>query len=232
MKRVWWVVGVVLGVVVLLVIADRVTASLVESGVEDAWGDEGATGQSVAIDGFPVLTQLAAGELAQIDGSADSMRIGTVTIEDVSFTGTGVQTSAPHRADSVEASGLLPVAGLESVVADQLGEGSTVAVVGGELSLTGAGLLSAVTATVTPVARDGGVVAEVDAVQVGGATVDIDDLPGFLAPLLGDLVDGFDVPLGLPAEISVDRVEVTDTGLRAGLSGSDVALDDLVVELS
>ncbi len=230
MKRVWWVLAVVLGIVLLLVVADRITAAVVESGAEDAWGDEGATGQSVAIGGFPVLTQLAAGELGDVSGSADTMVIGDVTIEDVAFTGSDVQTEAPHLAGAVEGAGTLPLAGLEELVAQEAGEGTSVAVVDGELTLTGTGALSAVTVAVEPRAEDGGVVAEVSSIAVGGATVSLDDLPDFLDSLLGDVLDGFEIPLGLPEEISVDAVEVTDAGLRATLSGQDVVLDDLVTE--
>lgn len=232
MKRVWWILVAVVAVVVLAVVADRVTASMIGSGIEDSLTDNGAVDPAVEVGGFPVLTQLAGGELRDVSGTADAVNVGGVTIKDVAFAATDVGTSAPHRAAEVSASGLLPVASLEAVVAGRMGDGATVEIVDGELTLAGQGLLSAVAVTVMPRAVDGGVVAEVDTIRIGGAAVDVEDLPPFLAPLLGDITDGFDVPLGLPEDVGVDTVDVTDEGLHATMSGNDVALDELTLARS
>jgi hypothetical protein len=227
MKRlVGWLVAVV-ALVVVAVVADRVTVRAAENGAVTAFEQQAddVTGAQIDIRGFPFLTQLVAGELDHVTGSADTASFGGYAVSDVQVDARGVGTSEPYTIASGTASGVVAAASLEEVVREESGLDVELTADGDVLGLGLAVLGLDLTVDVVPrVAGPDTLAVDVQAVRTPVGVVSVDDLPAGVAGALGDLR----VPLDLPEGVALESVAVAEGGVRVGVSGTDVAAGSLV----
>src|SRR5690606_16262641 len=178
----------------------------------------------VVIDGFPFLTQVAAGRLAEVRGTTRALVVDGWELQQVRVTARGVQPEEPYRAETVEINVTVPAGTLQTAMNDALPlPGSplrvetredalprSVPVVGFEL-----------TALLEPDVRDGGIGVEVEAVTAGSAA-----LPNDVTARLEELVGGLQIRLPqLPDGLAPTRLAVENDGLHVRLEGHDVELD-------
>ncbi|MCB7135982.1 LmeA family phospholipid-binding protein [Cellulosimicrobium marinum] len=227
MKRLVGVLVVLVLLVGAAVVADRVAVRSAERGAVTAFEEEAqdVSGATVDITGFPFLTQLVGGELTHVTGSADSATFGGYAVTDLDVDARGVSTSAPHTIASGTASGVIADTSLQDALREQSGLEATVTADGDVLAL-GLDLLGLdLTVDVTPrVAGPDTLAVDVDAVRTALGVVSVEDLPDVVARGLTDL----QVPLDLPDGVTLDAVQVADGGVRVTVSGTDVAVEDLV----
>jgi hypothetical protein len=185
-------------------------------------GVEGATGEpAVEIAGFPFLTQLASGSLDDVMVDVDSATFAGVPLHDVDLRARGVSTSAPYRADRAVVHGSLTTADLERLVAERTDADVDLAVADDRLTATLQVLRADVTAELVPAAQGDAIAVDVVRVTLGGAVIDVEDLPRAVAGRLQDLT----VPVeGLPAGLALTDVAVQGDGLRVTATGTDVVL--------
>jgi hypothetical protein len=98
MKRWWWAVGALVALVLVLVVVDRVTVRVAESTAVRSMeqGDVELTDANLDIQGFPFLTQVAAGELGHVTGTATAATFGGYTVTDVRIDARDVSTTDPY----------------------------------------------------------------------------------------------------------------------------------------
>lgn len=179
-----------------------------------------APGAEVEIDGFPFLTQVAAGRLAEVRGRAEEASFDGVSLTDVRVAVRGVSPREPYRAETVEINADVPVETLTAVFRQELPvleraiEIDTVPD-GLLLSTEIAGVELAV--GLQPVLDDGEIGFRLGELVVGrSASQEVLDV-------LDQALDRlrFEVP-GLPDGLAVTRLAVTDEGVRFRLEGTDI----------
>lgn len=174
----------------------------------------------VTVEGFPFLTQLAAGELDSVRVRADGVATEGVRLLDVTAHARAVTVEEPATAGRLDLDGTLPDETLQQLVDEEV-QGVTVtsAADGVRLSTELLGLDLALVAM--PEVADGGISVRVTSVDLGGAELDTEDL----APLVDeDLLDlELDVP-DLPLGLRLVDVVPGDGGLQLSLTGEDVVL--------
>lgn len=215
----------VLLVLVLLVgaawVADTVLRSRAETriaGELDAAVPGVERPPDVTIEGFPFLTQVAAGELQSVRLAAPAATVADVRLEDVVVRLREVSTAAPYTAGRAEMTALLtPAAATAALGLD----GVELAVRGAELVLTTdlLGLPLDAVLAVRPEGRD--VVVDVTGFVLAGVGVDAAELPGGIADALAGL--RFEVT-GLPAGTSLTAVRVVPAGIEVAAAGEDLDL--------
>ncbi|PFG21057.1 LmeA family phospholipid-binding protein [Serinibacter salmoneus] len=226
---------VVLALVALLV-ADRVTAAVVGSRISAVMTtDLAAQDARAGVAGFPFLTQLAAGELRQVNASAGSITLEGVELENVAVDASDLPIRGEVIAGSVSLAGTLPTTSLQGLVTEAVQErgglvGAAVevtvstgdGVIGLEAAILGFGLLEV---DVTPRA-DGDVIhLDITDVRLEGTDVDLASLPFGLGDLLLEaLSDATPTISGLPPGMALTEVRVTDAGVRVRAVGSEVDL--------
>jgi archaellum component FlaF (FlaF/FlaG flagellin family) len=223
-------VGVVVGVVVVaggaFVVADRVSAHHAEQRIATAVEQnlDGVVGTPrVHVEGFPFLTQLAAGSLDHVTGTIDGATLSGVSARDVVFDGRDVTTTEPYSVGDATVTATLPTAAVQQLVDQRTGLDVDLAVSGDALRASGSVLGVTLTADLEPHATDGKLTVDVQKVTVGGLTVSVDDLPGGLGDRLQDLT----IPVtGLPTGMGLADVAVVDDGLRVTATGEDVRLEE------
>lgn len=208
------------------VVADRVFHARAQSEVLGAISEHVALapGADIEIDGFPFLTQVRAGRLAEVRGSAPEIALDGVVLTAVRAAARGVSPEAPFQAETVELNADVPVRTVRAVLVRELPllDGVIeIDVVDSRLRLTttigGFDLAVGLEPTLLD-GRIGFVVGEVladDDVVLEG---------GLLGPL-NDALAGvrFDIP-ALPEGLAPTRLGVIDEGLRVRLEGTDVVL--------
>lgn len=207
--------------------ADRYAAHRVERQIT-AELTEAAAGQGVhtEIAGPLFFPQVVGGSLAQVDVQADQVQLQELVITDVTGTAAGVSTDEPRTLERLTVTGTLPVATLQSLLSGvaavpdalllDVADGRLVA----ELTVLGATLR----ATADPVVREGAIYLQPRELMLGGAQLDLANLPGTVDDLIGSLA----VPTSaLPEGLSPAAIEVVDGGLRLTVTGTDLALADL-----
>lgn len=190
-------------------IAKELTAAVEVEGVPD-----------VTVEGFPFLTQLAAGELDSVRARADGVATAGVRLLDVTAHAQAVTVAQPSTAGRLDLQGTLPDETLQQLVDEQVpGVRVSSAEDGVHLSTEVLGLDLALVAA--PEVADGGIAVRVTQVRLGGAAIDAKDLAPLVGPDLLELeVEVPDLPLGLRL---VDA-RPGDGGLRLTLAGEDVVL--------
>ncbi|WP_393081276.1 DUF2993 domain-containing protein [Streptomyces sp. LN704] len=243
--RIILVVTVILGG--LFVIADRVAVGFAENKAADRIrSSEGLAGTpDVSIEGFPFLTQVAAGELDDVkigikdyEASAEGAKGaagGTIRIDTLNAEMHGVRFNGDYSsATANSASGSATVSYAELLKAakaqpTEVAPAVTAQVIG--LSDGGNGKIKVeITATVLGKKLPRPVSVLSSATVVGGNTVKVhaDGLP----KLGVDLVEGrirtvtdFEQKIdGLPGGIKLDRIEAAANGVDISVKGSDVKL--------
>ncbi|MBV1936612.1 DUF2993 domain-containing protein [Streptomyces sp. BV286] len=246
--RILLIVTVILGG--LFVIADRVAVGFAEDEAADRLKtNEGlATTPDVSIKGFPFLTQVAGGELDEVEvgikdyeadtsgatggtggGAPAKIRIDNLDarMKGVAFSGdySSAKAASATGTATISYDELLKAAKAEPV---DVATGVTAKVVG--LSDGGNGKIKVeVEATVlgTKLPRP---VSVLSSVSVKGDTVEVraDSLPNLGVQLAEDrvrLITDFRQKIdGLPGGIRIDKVEAADKGVDIGVKGSNVSL--------
>lgn len=227
------VATVVLVLLVVLAVGGTVVDRFLVARTEDRllakareWADL-AEGSAVEIDGFPFLTQVAAGRLSEVRGTAPALVVEGLELEDVRVAVRGVAPEDPYPAEAVEINAVIPVGTLRTAVsgaADLPGDLLRLDVVDGSLQLgiEVAGLEVAV--LLEPAVVDGAIGVRLGEVLVGDA-----DLPGPAVGALDDLLDDVRLQIpGLPEGLVPTRVAVEGEGLAVRLEGSDVELGEWI----
>ncbi|WP_324649255.1 DUF2993 domain-containing protein [Georgenia sp. H159] len=220
---------VILVLIVVLVVGGVVLDRLMVARTEDELlatareHVELADDADVVIDGFPFLTQVLAGRLAEVRGESTALVTEGMELRDVRVTARGVQPEEPYRAETVEINAEVPVATLRSALADAVdlpGDPLSLDVADGvmQLGVDVAGL--ELTALVDPVVVGGAVALELGEVMVAGASVPRPVVDA-LADQLGDV--RLEIP-GLPDGLVPTRLAVGADGLEVRLAGTDVEL--------
>lgn len=216
---------------VVLVVADRVAASVVQQRIATTLEKNlQASDVEVSVAGFPFLTQLAGGSLADVTGHAATMIVGGVMVEDVDLTAAGVPVSG-GATSSVAITGLVPTASLQVLLDQHTADldwlGNLTVTPERErlqVALNLAGVID-VGVDVEPVAAGRSVGLRLTSVVAGGVTVDPLSLPFGLGEQLVDLLGTFTVSLEeLPAGLEITAAQVTPEGLWVTAAGQDVVL--------
>jgi hypothetical protein len=236
--RVLLIIAVILGG--LFVAADRLAVHFAEGEVADRLKtQEGlTTTPSVDIKGFPFLTQVAGGELDDVevgmkDYDADTGTSGgSIRIDDLNAAMKGVAFSGDYSsATASTAAGtatiaydqLLKAAGSEEA---RLPLGVTAKVVG--LSDGGNGKIK-VDIKISALEKPVSVLSTVSVVDGDTVRVHADSIPSFGNITLADSdvrsIADFDQKIeGLPGGIKLDKVEAGANGVEIAVKGSDVKL--------
>ena len=199
------------GLAVALAGADRLLAAVVGRGAGRrlaAFLGNGS-GAEVRITSAPFLTQLAAGVYREIEVTAAAFTVGGLEFRGLSARLSQVQ--APVRrllgrrglvAGQVTAIMTMPL----SVIADRLPRGIELRRQGADLAISGWALLMPVSGTLA-------VTADGQRISVVPRVLGVPSLVGFVVALPG-----------LPPELYIQALQVTDTGLEVTVSGDNVNL--------
>ena len=223
MKRPVIMVVIVLAVVMVLiggaVVADRGAKATAENTITNAVRDAvpGATGISTSVSGIPVATQLARGSLSHVTVSMLTLPANGVVLDDVIVDVTQVTTTAPYRAQDVEATASIPTAALQS----KLGDGWSLrtdgtAIVASLTSIPGA------QARIVPSVNSGALALTLDSVTIFGAQIDGSLVPKAVTDKLDELARSV---AGLPFGLTLASVKVTPAGVDLVATGHDVTLE-------
>jgi hypothetical protein len=186
---------------------------------------QNVTGARLHIGGFPFVTQLMAGRLGHVTGSAHTATLGQVSVSDVSVDAYGVQTTPPYTIDHGVAWGNVSMETLTGLINDHSSVKVTVTAHDGMLTIQTSllGLIASVDVVPRVVARDS---VGIDAVSahLGSQAINVRELPLGI----GDAVQSLRVGFHLPDRVSVDAVTVLDGSLRIQISGQGIIPGELV----
>lgn len=220
------VLGVVLVLCLLVMVgavaADRFLHARTERELTEAVARETGGAATVEVLGFPFLTQVAGGHLDHVQLHAEAWSDGRLRLENIDAEGFAVTTAEPYTAQRARASALVPLGTIQHVVDDLGAPVALTAGTDGERVTLTAPLFGGVEVGLAAEVRPAGPAIELDVVEatLGGVAVSFEDLG------LGPELRTVTVPLeGLPAGLTVDRVEVLAEDVRVEVSGRDVVLD-------
>ena len=199
------------GLAVALAGTDRLLAVVVSRGAARRLGAVlgSGSGAAVRITSAPFLTQLAAGVYREIEVTAAAFTAGGIEFRGLSARLS--QVHAPARrllgrrglvAGRVTAIMTMPL----SVIADRLPRGLELRRQGADLAISGWALLMPVSGTLA-------VTADGQRISVVPRVLGVPSLVGFAVALPG-----------LPPELYIQTLQVTDTGLEVTVSGDNVNL--------
>ncbi|WP_200306741.1 LmeA family phospholipid-binding protein [Streptomyces adelaidensis] len=238
--RILVIVAVILGA--LSVVADRVAVGFAEDEVADQLKtSEGlTTTPEVSINGFPFLTQVATGELDDVEVGIKDFEAGTgnadesIRIDDLKANMRGVAFSSDYSsATAASATGTATIAYDELLTAAKseptdVGLGFTARVVG--LSDGGKGKIK-VAVEIDPPALEPQTVSVLSTVSVKGDTVEVqaDSLPSLggadvAENVVRSITDFQQAIDNLPGGIKLDKVEAAPDGVEITVKGSNVEL--------
>ena len=176
---------------------------------------------SVAIEGFPFLTQVAASRLGSVRLSAPEATVEGLRLEDVVVRVHGVTTEPPYVAESAELTALARPDDVEAVLGLP---DMDLGVDDGELVATAdvLGIPVDIALGVRPAGRE--VVVDVVALEMGGFRVDSSELPAALAAQLEGLRFAIS---GLPEGMVLTDVVVVADGVRLSAAAEHLAIGTL-----
>ncbi|GAB3059419.1 DUF2993 domain-containing protein [Sediminivirga luteola] len=225
-RRIGLALSAVLVVAVLLgaaLAADRWAHAEAERRIGGALIDaaDDVSGLSVDVAGFPFLLQYATGSLREVRLQADSVAYAGLDYTDVDVTARGVPASGEGTIDEARMSALIPGETLTRAAQEDpaIPENVEVAAQDGQLVVTARYLGFALEADMVPRAQGREIAVDVLAVRMGGVTVQVDSLPGFLGDLVQDLRIGMEA---LPEGVQLTDVTVEDDAVRIAVAGQDV----------
>ena len=212
---------IVLTLVIGVIAADRVVDFTTEERIAE--GLEPYGDADVNVEGFPVLTQMAAGELNTVHITADQARYENVDFTDVDVKLFDVPVDTSRPIGTVEASAVLPLSTIESLASDHasLPEDMSFETIDGELFVKGSLLGQDLLIGIDPKEESRRVVVNATTIRLGSAEVAVDSIPSFLTSSISDIVIDLDF---LPAGLEVTNIEATDSGLAIRLHGTGVSL--------
>ncbi len=212
---------VVLTLIVGAIAADRIVDSLTEQRIAEGLKSYGET--EVDVEGFPVLTQLAAGRL-------DAVRVtaAKATYEGIDFTNVDaklfdVPTDSSRPVGTVDAEATIPLTTIDRLAKEKasLPDGMAFDSSASGLVLTGSLLGQDVRIGIDTRAEARRILVSATTLQLGSAQVDLSTLPGFLTSAISDIVIDLET---LPAGLELTDIKPADDGLRVSLHGSGVML--------
>lgn len=220
--------SVLLVLLVVLAVAGTVVDRVAVARTEDQLLAEArqqlelAEDADVEIDGFPFLTQVVAGELAEVRATSSALVLEGFELRDVRVALRRVAPEEPYPAETVEINAVVPVETLGLVLARELGLETppSLEVVGDrmqvDVEVAGVGLA----VLVAPVLVDGAITLELGEVSVGGASI-----PDVVVDALGERLRDVRVEVpGLPEGLVPTRLAVGRDAVELRLEGSDVEL--------
>lgn len=182
----------------------------------------GAQEPSVDIGGFPFLTQLARGRLADVQMSSARLSVEDLEITDVAVRARDVTVGRPARVGHLELAGTVTPDSLSRAVAGRTGVSLQIGARDGALSASTRALGVPLEIDLAPQAGGAVLVLETTAVRLGGLSVDPSALPGGL----GDRLQRIELPLtGLPDGLRLTDARASSAGLTLALAGTDVVLE-------
>lgn len=215
----------------LLLVGDRVAASLAESAVaSEVQSSTPLTAEpEVDVTGFPFLTQALAGRYEQVEVRATDVPAGDLTLRRLDATLTGVQVPlsdvvsgsvGPVPVERVRARALVSYDELERRAGDRR---LSLEPAGDRVRVTGSVQVLGQTLSATALSRlevvDGDLVVTAESYEVGNQAVD--DL---LSRALGDRLD-LRIPVtGLPYGLTVTGVDVRPEGVSVVASATGTVL--------
>jgi len=212
-----WIValGLLAVLVVLLVIADQVAKAYAQNAIATKLqSSSGLSAKpSVAIEGFPFLTQVAAHDIGAIDLSASDVQAGKLDISSVKARATGVHLNSSFNSatiDQIAGTALIPFDALSTATGAQ----------GVTITADPAGGPNTVKVSVGPLT------ATAQIVQTGSSRIMVrmESLNGIAASIIGSLPNyTIQVPK-LPAGLQVRGVSVTDQGIIVDVSAQNTSL--------
>jgi len=199
----------------LFVIADHIAKTYAENAIASKLQSSSglSTKPSVAIEGFPFLTQVAARDIRAIDLSASDIQTGKLDISSVKARATGV-----HLNSSLNNATIDQITGTALISFDALANATGAQ--GLTITADPAGGPNAVKVSVGPLT------ATAQITQTGSSqiTVRMESLNGIAASILGSLRSyTIQVP-ELPAGLQVRGVSVTDQGIVVDVSAQNTSL--------
>ncbi|MFD1718817.1 DUF2993 domain-containing protein [Georgenia deserti] len=225
-RRILLVAALVALLLLLALVADRVLHARAEARIAGQITEAMSLEEEpdITVDGFPFLTQLAAGELSSVRGAAEGVVLDTpdqaVEIRRVRVHARQVTTGDPARVGDLRLSGTVTDATIRSWVRDRL-PGAEVATTDAGVEISGELLGLPVALDAEPQVREDALVVQVTGARLGDGAVELATLRSLVPDDLLELeIDVSDLPLGLRPEAA----ETVDGGVRLSLSGRDVTL--------
>lgn len=205
-----------------IIAADRVVDYTTESKIASSFEPYGDA--DVNVEGFPVLTQMAGGELNTVHVEADRAQYENVDFADVDAKLFEVPVDTSRPIGTVEASAVIPLSTIDSLAAEHasLPNGMSFTTIDGELYLKGSLLGQDLLIGIDPKAQSRQVVVNATTIKLGSAEVDVDSIPSFLTSSISDIVIDLDF---LPAGLELTDIKATDTGLEISLHGTGVSIN-------
>ncbi len=192
---------------------DRVAAAVTQRLDVDGTPD-------VRIEGFPFLTQLLGRSLRDVDATASGVTLDGIDLTDVDVRAADVSLEQPYRVGDVRVEATVPTASVQRLVQERVALDVTVD--GDVLRATGELLGVPLAVGLVPRVAAGRLLVDVQDVELGAATLRLDELPGGIA----DELTGLEVPLGgLPAGVVLTDARVVPDGVRVVAVGTDVVLE-------
>jgi hypothetical protein len=225
----WWVVGIVVVLGVLLVVADFVTRAYAEGRVSDEIESRlpaGVEGEvDVTIGGGSFLAQLASGRIDQVDLDAPSLVANGVPFS-AHVTATGVPTDLSKPIEHATGTFSLDQAAVDTVVS--LPEGASLVLGDGTVSFdqTGEflGIQLGYTVTGTVTAEGAGVRIQPTGAELTQGSNAL-DVSGLLDRLVGSAITVCTAQY-LPDGVSLDSLDVTPSQATVVATLDDFVLDD------
>ncbi|GAA1748699.1 LmeA family phospholipid-binding protein [Agromyces humatus] len=234
--RAWIIVAsIVVGVAVLLVIADVVVRGIAEQRVAEQIEAElppGVEGEvDVTIGGFSVLAQYLTGTIDHVELSAPELLVEGAPLDvDVTLQGVPVDFASPIAqadatvvADEATVNRLIEVAGIEGGLT--LGDGAVGYERSIEVEVLSIPIPITVEVTATPVAAGDTVVLESIGVDVSAAGGSV-DLSGLAERIIGDDPIEICVAERLPEGVEVTAIDVTEGSVRVDAQATGLRLDE------
>ncbi|MCU4296571.1 DUF2993 domain-containing protein [Brevibacterium permense] len=214
-------VVIVLTLVIGVIAADRIVDYTTEQRIADGLADYGEA--DVSVEGFPVLTQMAAGKLDSVHITADQASYEGVDFTDVDAKLYDVPTDTSRPIGTVDSTAVLPHSTLDELASEHanLPEGMTFTTLDGQLFLKGSMLGQDLLVGIDPKADGRRAVVDASTIRLGSAEISVDRLPGFLTSAISDIVIDLDF---LPAGLELTDITATEAGLQVRLHGSGVSL--------
>lgn len=234
--RVFFIVaGVVVGIAVLLVIADVVVRNVAEQRVAEQIEGElppGVDGEvDVTIGGFSVLAQYLRGTMDRVELRAPELLVEGAPLDvDVTLQGVPVDFASPVAlvdatvvADEATVNRLIAVAGIEGGLT--LGDGAVGYERSIDIDVLSMPIAITVEVTATPVAAGDTVVLDSVGVDVSAAGGTV-DLTGLAERIIGDDPIEVCVAERLPQGVEITAIDVTEGSVRVEAHATDLQLDE------
>lgn len=196
----------------------------VESELRQAFPQASADMQ-VQIDGAFFAPQLLTGRVASARVSAAHLQIDAFAAHDVHAELQGVHLREPYRVESVQVEATAPARTLQAMLtAAGVPEGVSIELHGTDLTARSQVLGVPLAAVLIPQAQGRSIGITVDAVELGGARIEVTDLPEVIGGWLSDLQVELE---DLPEPLLLDHIEVHPHGVALRVVGTDVIVEDL-----